>query len=73
MYPIQRFLTINNVIWCLAFLVDNDNDYQDDDFCKHTQERPKWCEVAAYSQYCDLGSVSNDVGCVAFVSSRIRV
>lgn len=49
MYLNQRLLTINDVIWCLALLVDDDDDYQDDDFCKHTQERPKWCEVAANS------------------------
>lgn len=69
----KKNLTIDDVIWCLAFLVDDDDNYQDDDFCKHTQERPKRCEVAAYSQYCDLSSVSNDVGCVAFVSSRVCV
>lgn len=65
-------LTVSHIIGLLALLVDDDDQYQDDDLGEDTQEGPQGGQVAPDPQDWCHGGGADGVGRVALVLSGVR-
>lgn len=63
--------TVRHLVGPLAFLVNHNDDHQDEDFCQHTKERPEWGQVTTYAQNRRWFLSPNDVWGAADILARV--
>lgn len=64
---VWKKLTVWNLIWPLPFLINNYDNYKNDDLGQNSQEGPERSQVAAYTQDGDFGGRVHGVGGIALV------
>lgn len=65
-------LTVWNFIRLLAFLVDDNDEYQNNDFSKDAQEGPEGGQVTSHTKHWGHDRGANNISGIALIISRIR-